>query len=112
MEITVGVLDYQFALKKPCPKHHSHRARVKLSFELTGNFLTAAQNDKLLDTVDYDVLCVAIEDALDCTMCMDQTRLHKAVKSTIKEFSPLITGGYFTVQIFCHETFIIEDALL
>ena len=111
-DFTIGVLDYRFALPKPCQLNRDDKTIISLSFELAGDFLRGAISDELVDTIDYEKLCEEVELALADASCANQPFIINIIKKTINGFAPNIAAGRFMVKIMCHETSIIEEALL
>lgn len=112
MDIRLGVEDYQFSLIKPCRSYNQLPSKIRLSFQLKGDFLPAAVSDNLADTVDYEALCNYIRYALTSFNCADVAEISETIKKSILAFSPLISGGYVSICLSCHDTFINEQALL
>lgn len=111
-DIMLGVDDYCLSSIKKCSKNPEKNVSITLSFSLAGNFLKAAISDSLAHTVDYDRLCGRIHKALSRSDCECLLDIAERTTVVIREFSPLITGGYLRIALLCHDTFIEEKRLL
>jgi dihydroneopterin aldolase len=108
--ITVGIEKLRFSLAHKCKKNPKKSTKVCLSLRLMGNFLPAALSDKIFDTVDYEALCQHIEKALNESNCASYQKLLTTINTAISNFSSLITGGYISLTVKCHDTFTAEAA--
>lgn len=110
--LSIGVIDYRFVLEKKCANDPTNAIHACLSFGLSGDFLPAARSDALSDTVDYDSLCKHLKVVLKDADCQDPQAMAATAKRAIRDFSPLISGGYINIAIQCHDTFLVEQHLL
>ena len=112
VHFTVGIEDFVCQAMQACSQCSTQNAQFSVSFGVHGNFLSAAQNDTLDATVDYDALCQELATELRPLPCGDASAIANLAKATISRFSARITGGYVAIRILCHEPFIVEQALL
>jgi hypothetical protein len=109
--ISIGVNNLYISSVK-CPFKKTER-KLFFSFALTGDFLKAALNDKLTDTLDYEALCNHLKKSaflleLECTSFL--TIVDHLIKE-VSNFSPLLSAGFVSCSLRCHDTFTIEKAL-
>ena len=112
IEFSLGVHEYRCELIQPCVNNKNMDVVVHFSFLISGNFLPAAINDNLSETVDYRVLGENIKSIIIKHDCEAKETIINAAKAVISQFSPLITGGYLEITIRCHETFTTKERLI
>ena len=111
INILIGIEDLCFSLPDRCIKKYNMPLVICLSLLLEGDFLHSALSDHIGFTVDYEALSNHIKKSLSILDCASLQGLSIQLPSIIRSFSPLITDGYFLLQIKCHETFTIRGVL-
>ncbi len=111
LSISIGVDEFGFTLKKSCFYKQGQPVLVCLYFKLLGDLMPAALSDRLSDTIDYETLCQKIENGISLLDCSSKEFMVEQIGHEIKNFSPLITGGYFRLSVKCHETFTTDKVL-
>lgn len=106
--MSLGVKDYFFVLKTPCAKDAKKCCHVSLSFRLSGQFLSAAINDRIEDTVDYEALCNNIVKDSEHLNCENIDQFQKRFLYAASQFSPIISWAYFLMTLTCHASFTCE----
>lgn len=89
----IGVKDFSIVLKLPCQELGHCLVDLCISLELEGDFLSAAVNDELNSTVDYDKLCKLLTVELLKLDCQTIISALTILKEATLQFSPLIKGG-------------------
>lgn len=107
-KLTIGVKDYASTLSNTCVYDHECRVKLKVSFELEGDFLNAAYSDNIRHTVDYEQLCKFINARFTKPEDINLNNL----KLAIKDFSPLINTGFVTLEVSCAHTYSKDQGLL
>ncbi len=110
MIMSMGVEDLLFTIQK-CAHAHEN-AQLLISFEISGNFFLAAENDDLEETLDYDALSKHLEALTKGYSCQEADKLHALLEQGIRQFSPLISGGSIKTQLSCPAGFINHFSLL
>lgn len=112
VEMAVGVENYYFQLTNACSCTPSERISVSISFAISGDLLKSAKSDSLDDTVNYDAICHKLEHVLGQFDCGDSQIIAATINNVIKNYSPRITDGYFSLLMTCHDTFRYAQRLL
>lgn len=110
-QISLGVCDLRCDLK-PCLKDSTTKPCLIINFEVEGDFMGAAKNDDLTQTVDYDLLSQELRACVAQLSCYDAAHIQSHVAAVIKNFSPLISGGFLSTSLLCHTVFRNERTLL
>jgi len=108
LKLSLGVKDFQFALSRSCAKRPQQKIIFTVSFVLEGDFLPAALEDNLLKTIDYDALTRQLATSLNSFDCSNFLNIKPHLKQVMHSFSDLISGGYASFSLQCHDTFFDE----
>lgn len=111
-KITIGVKKYRISLSSSCLRQGHCLNDVELSFELEGDFIDAALKDDLSSTVNYDALCQRLNQELHTFYCHELAGITPRLISAMKEYSPLIKGGFLNLQCTIHGVFFNEKCLI
>lgn len=109
-QISLGVRELRCDLT--CVEKPNTKAQLILNFEVEGNFMGAAKNDDLSQTVDYDLLSQKLCTCAAQFTCHDAAHIQSHMATVIKNFSPLISGGFLYSRLLCHTVFQNECTLL
>lgn len=108
--LNVGVENFYFVLKQRCVKNDIP-VLLSVSFTLHGEFEKAARSDRIDDTVDYDRLSAIIKHDLESLTCAHPNTIQEILRETIKNYSPLITGGFISFSLQCHHSLTMQERI-
>lgn len=106
----IGLQDLILELKE-CSHQTNLPGKLSISFALEGNFFKAAQSDNLNDTLDYAVISAELRAFAKKYRCND-SELVERMKSTLENYSSMISGVFITGKPLCHAPFLSQKTLL
>jgi len=110
LNMSLGVENFCFSLRKPCEQNQNIFGKVSLSLKLSGDFFPAALTDQITDTVDYAAFCREIADHCHNLNCASFKQFHQQLEEATKKFYPVISKAYYLITLSCHANFTRETS--